>query len=107
MNDFNNKYKPLPDSIYLAKSKNHGLGLHAKETIPKETHLGMTHLVIFTEPEWIRTPLGGWLNHSEKPNCRIEYNFLKTKRYLITDKRISKGKELTVKYSLKHYVYDG
>tara|TARA_B100000161_G_scaffold66717_2_gene45431 strand:- start:3455 stop:3778 length:324 start_codon:yes stop_codon:yes gene_type:complete len=107
MNNFENKYRPLPEEVCLQKSSIEGCGIHAKKTIPKNVRIGMTHVSIVSEPDWIRTPLGGWLNHSEKPNCHIEYNFLKTKRFLVTSKRISKGKELTVRYSLKHYVYDG
>ena len=56
----------------------------------------MTHIQI--ENDLIRTPLGGFINHSDNPNCeRKEYNnrwFLKT----IPD--IDKNKELTLKYSM-------
>jgi len=45
-----------------------------------------------------RTPLGGFLNHSEDPNCvRVEVN---NKWYLKTTKDIMKDEELTLAYKL-------
>ena len=35
---------------------------------------GETHVfakVSTTRREWVRTPLGGFINHSEEPNCYI------------------------------------
>ena len=51
--------------------------------------------------EIIRTPLGGFLNHSDDPNCEKvklqEENY--TKYNLITIKNIKAWEELTVKYT--------
>ena len=49
-------YKPLPNSLTIKTSKVNGLGLFAKEAIPKATNLGMTHIKI--GEKIIRTPLG-------------------------------------------------
>ena len=100
-------YRPLPHNLTVAKSSIDGLGLIATTIIPKNTYLGMTHISVITFPDWIRTALGGFLNHSEKPNCRIEYNFFKTRRYLYTNRTIDSGEELTVYYSLREYIYEG
>jgi SET domain-containing protein len=56
----------------------------------------MSHINI--DGEIIRTPLGGFYNHSETPNC-IKYE--KDNRfYLKTISDIEEGEELTVKYTL-------
>jgi SET domain-containing protein len=90
------KYKPLPFYLTIKKSEIHGLGLYSLTEIPKDTTIGMTHIEI--ENDLIRTPLGGFLNHSDNPNCiRKQHNnrwFLKTK------KDIDKNIELTLKYSM-------
>jgi len=59
-------YQPLPDSLCIGDSKIHGQGLIAKENIPEGTDLGVSHYR--KGDEVIRTPLGGFINHSEEPN---------------------------------------
>ena len=89
-------YKPLPDSIVVGKSSIHGYGLIAVEFIPYGTKLGLSHVLL--GECIIRTPLGGFINHSDAPNCvktgSPSYRFLET----ISD--IDKGEELTVRYTL-------
>ena len=60
-------YKPLPDNLRLGFSDIHDIGLFAKEGIAQGTNLGMTHIKV--ADHLIRTPLGGFLNHSEDANC--------------------------------------
>ena len=49
------------------------------------------------DEEIIRTPLGGFINHSENPNCR---KWLEgSKYYMKTIKPIKKGEELFLKYT--------
>jgi SET domain-containing protein len=89
-------YLPLPEILILKKSDVHGMGLFAKSKILKDTSLGMSHINI--DGKIIRTPLGGFYNHSETPNC-IKYE--KDNRfYLKTISDIEEGEELTVKYTL-------
>ena len=58
----------------------------------------MTHVQWFGEPNnLLRTPLGGFINHSDTPNCEI---MGKVKRYLFTKEDIEAGTELTVKYNM-------
>ena len=101
-------YKPLPESLTVKNSKVNGLGLFAKETIPQATNLGMTHIKI--GENIIRTPLGGFINHANDPNCiKVELRMTnmddikKTLRYkkwnLVTIKDIKKEEELTLKYT--------
>ena len=59
-------YKPLPESVTIKKSGINGLGLFATEGIAQGTNLGMTHLKM--GEQIIRTPLGGFINHSNTPN---------------------------------------
>ena len=57
--------------------------------------LGISHIKIGRE--LYRTPLGGFINHSEKPNCqKIEVD---NKWYLQTLRDIKKGEEITLKYT--------
>ena len=89
-------YRPLPFYLTIKESKIHGLGLYSLTDIPKDTTIGMTHIEI--ENDVIRTPLGGFLNHSDNPNCiRKQHNnrwFLKTK------KDIKQNEELTLCYTM-------
>ena len=97
-------YKPLPESVTVKSSPIHGLGLFAIETIPKNINLGMIHFVLENlydnrEREIIRTPVGGFVNHSENPNC--ERTEVKSHRWnLKTIKEVKKGEELTLKYTI-------
>ena len=103
----NAMYKPLPDNLRLGFSDIHDIGLFAKEKIPVGTNFGMTHLQFGKTT--IRTPLGGFINHSEEPNCeKVKLNFTtedhqpvyNVSRFnLITIKPIKKGEELTLKYT--------
>ena len=95
------KYRPLPKTLTIQESDIEGLGLFATKDIKKDTNLGMMHYI--TEfSEVIRTPLGGFINHSNKPNCIKEKEDLiyEERVYLITDRLIKKGEELTVKYTM-------
>ena len=89
-------YRPLPDSLTIKPSSIDGLGLFATQTIPKNTDLGMIH---FSYGELIiRTPLGGFINHSINPNCKKLD--LEDEWHLKTITEIKKGQELTLKYTL-------
>ena len=96
-------YKPLPDSLTIKSSGIHDLGLFAKEDIPQGTNLGMTHLK--TSDTIFRTPLGGFINHSNTPNGeKIELHAnseepFKKKWNLITRQNIKKGEEITLRYT--------
>ncbi len=92
-------YKPLPSHLIIAASTIDGLGLFAVEKIPVQTDLGISHVKDNRfENGYIRTPLGGFVNHSEHPNCETvkEKDFLKIK----TIKDINAGEELTLCYAL-------
>jgi len=89
-------YRPLPESLTIKPSSIEGLGLFATKTIPKNTDLGMIH---FTYGDLlIRTPLGGFINHSGKPNCKKLD--LEDEWHLKTITEIKKDEELTLKYTL-------
>ena len=100
-------YRPLPSSLSIQKSTIEGLGLFAVENIPAETNLGITHIEIYGDI--IRTPLGGFYNHSDNPNCKKIYKELGIngvypipykQTFLVTLNNILKGEEITVKYTL-------
>ena len=95
-------YNPLPEYLAIGPSQIHGAGILAIEDIPGEVVIGITHIY---DPNfihnYIRTPLGGFVNHSDSPNCELieddedaDYKKLKTLH------KIESGKELTLKYSL-------
>ena len=97
-------YKPLPDCVEIRTSPIHGVGLFAKTPIKKGTHLGVSHIYApGFETSYIRTPVGGFINHSDEPNCvKIESpeESMLTYFSLVTSKDIEKDEELTVKYTL-------
>ena len=99
-------YKPLPKSLTIKQSGIDGLGLFAKEGIAQGTNLGMSHLKL--NGNMIRTPLGGFVNHSDDANVvkvellmtyenGIKFNYKKWN--LMTLRDIKKGEELTVRYT--------
>jgi len=96
-------YKPLPKSVTIKVSDIDGLGLFSTETIEKDTDLGITHIILENIPnidsnEIFRTPLAGFINHSDTPNCVKRK--INSKYYLITLRKIKKNEELTLKYTL-------
>ena len=100
-------YKPLPKDVTIKPSKIHGLGLFATKKIPRGSTLGMTHFKhVDYEDGWLRTPLGGFYNHSNKPNCELIDDYFGFAEYrnasklLRTLKDIKLGEELTCKYTL-------
>ena len=62
-------YKPLPKQLTIKKSPIEGLGLYATENIKKNSFIGVTHIRDEQfENKYIRTPVGGFYNHSNDPN---------------------------------------
>ena len=94
-------YNPLPEYLAIGPSQIHGAGILAIEDIPGEVVIGISHVYDPNfQHSWIRTPLGGFINHSKNPNCVIfedEDNIYHRK--LKTIKRIEMGKELTLTYT--------
>ena len=61
-------YRPLPDGLTIKNSPIEGLGLFATIDIKKNTFIGVTHIRDEQfENKYIRTPLGGFYNHSNEP----------------------------------------
>ena len=94
-------YSPLPEYLAIGPSDIHGAGILAKEDIPGEVVIGITHVYDPNfQHDWIRTPLGGFINHSESPNCELVEDDNDEYKRLKTLKKINEGEELTLKYSL-------
>ena len=96
-------YKPLPESVTIKASGVHGLGLFADQKIMQGTNLGMSHIKL--DGQIIRTPLGGFINHSNTPNCtKVELHANGNEPYrkkwnLVTIQDIKEGEEITVRYT--------
>lgn len=102
-------YRPLPDCLTIKESSIEGLGLFATKDIEAGEPLGVTHINIpCISNEMYRTPLGGFYNHSEEPNCKRVGRMLFDKtgdkigwEYVLeTIRPIKEGEELTVEYTL-------
>lgn len=87
-------YKALPDALRIGDSQVAGQGIFAKEDIPIDTELGLSHILL---EEIFRTPLGGFINHSDDPNC-VKYR-VDNKYYIKTIRPIKVGEELFLKYT--------
>jgi SET domain-containing protein len=89
-------YNPLPTCCTIRPSWIEGLGVFAVKEIRQDTELGVSHIEF--ENELYRTPLGGFINHSNKPNCvRIKNG---NKWLLKTTQDIFPNQELTLSYVL-------
>ena len=99
-------YKPLPESVTIKPSGVHGLGLFADQKIMRGTNLGMSNLKL--GDTIFRTPLGGFINHSNTPNVektvllmvnedKVKFDYKKWN--LITLRDIKEGEEITVRYT--------
>ena len=61
-------YRPLPKQLTIKNSSIEGLGLFATEDIKSNSFIGVTHVRDEQfENKYIRTPLGGFYNHSNEP----------------------------------------
>lgn len=93
-------YRPLPECLTIQTSPIHGLGLFSTQSIPADYTLGISHVKMHSaEREFIRTPLGGFVNHSDDPNC-IKGVVGSCMMMLKTLREIVEGEELTVEYTL-------
>ena len=92
-------YQALPKELHIKDSPIAGQGLFAKEDIDAMMYLGVSHVVV--DEDIMRTPLGGFVNHSEEPNCVKWYEDQGWGRiyYMKTIKEIKKGEELFLKYT--------
>jgi len=62
-------YRPLPKELTIKNSAIEGLGLFATTNIEANTFIGVTHIRDEQfENKYIRTPVGGFYNHSNDPN---------------------------------------
>ena len=92
-------YKPLPDGLIIKDSGIEGQGLFTTRELAIGCNLGISHYRI--NNEYIRTPLGGFINHSDTPNCGRSQIRIKPgldKWSIIVTKNIPEGSELTLKY---------
>ena len=122
-------YRPLPKSLTIKDSKIDGLGLFSKTKIQKNTFIGITHVKHNDfQDMYIRTPLGGFYNHSKNPNVTKissdtlpKYDFgqnieMKIKEsledknnnklkyfYLVSLKDIEPGEEILAKYTFYEF----
>ena len=61
-------YRPLPKELTIKNSLIEGLGLFATANIKANIFIGVTHIRDEQfENKYIRTPLGGFYNHSNDP----------------------------------------
>ena len=91
-------YRPIPKYLTIKSSHIEGLGLFAIDNIDNNFRIGLTHIRDNRfQDGYSRTPLGGFFNHSETPNCKVVYedDFI----FLETIKEIKEGEELTVQYT--------
>ena len=95
-------YKPLPDGLYVSNSDIAGQGLFTNRKLEVGTELGLSHKMI--DNNLIRTPLGGFINHSEEPN--VQKYQIGNDYFIKVIKDINVGEEITLKYNWYNPVTD-
>ena len=112
-------YTALHDDLTIRQSPIHGLGVFATATIPAGTVLGISHIADQANGRYhcgfIRTPLGGFINHSDVPNSTkigvvhldgeesyipLQGRETSTTMALRTTREIMPGEEVTVFYTI-------
>ena len=107
-------YKPLPDGLYIGMSSIEGQGVYTSRALFKGCQLGESHYRVATNDVpskhteenksiLIRTPFGGFINHSDKPNCHRSQIRVKPglDKWIITVvEDVNPGDELTLKYTM-------
>ena len=94
-------YRPLPKYLTIQPSKIEGLGLFTIKAIRDlETSIGVTHVFMDDKGQVIRTPLGGFINHSDNPNCVVKRMQGTYVNYLFPLRPIKANEEITLKYSM-------
>ena len=98
-------WRPLPNYLTIKQSTIEGLGLFTTDQIKQGDDLGMTHVF---DPRfhdnYLRLPLGAFVNHHEIPNCKAVFceedeKLGKVKHIrIVALNDIEKGSEITVKY---------
>tara|TARA_R110002020_G_scaffold429674_1_gene639309 strand:- start:1269 stop:1589 length:321 start_codon:yes stop_codon:yes gene_type:complete len=98
-------YRPLPEEVTIKKSEIEGLGLFTTKDVKKSHVFGTSHILDYRfENNYIRTPLGGFVRNSSKPNCMLlKMSSVKGGFSLSARRDISEGEELTTKYSLYEF----
>ena len=109
-------YRPLPDSLTIkesglsTKTGRRELGIFATQDIPAGVCLGITHYYLDFDAvpdmsgdshKLVRTPLGGFINHSESPNCKLLQCITSTPTEwkLHTENDIKEGEEVLLTYT--------
>ena len=99
MNKKESYYRPLPNMLTIKESRIEGIGLFATRDIDAPIELGITHVEHKKfEDGLIRTPLGGFINHSTTPNCELVDHL--GNKHLRVIKDVEAGEELTVTYNI-------
>lgn len=94
-------YKPLPDYLAIGPSDIHGAGIIAKDDIPAEIDMGISHVYDPNfQHDYVRTPLGGFINHSDDANCELIEDEDSEYKRIRTIRKVLEGEELTLKYSM-------
>ena len=95
-------YRPLPKELTRKESDIQGLGLFAIEKI-KSGVIGIgwvKHDDHVFRNGYVRTPLGGFVNHSDDPNCEKQVHESVGLIWLKAMRNIEPGEELTITYTL-------
>ena len=95
-----NYYQPLPDGFTIKESSIQGLGLFTTKKIKKGLiGVGWVKNGNFTDG-YVRTPLGGFVNHSDEPNCNKMVHDSVGIMWLEAIRDINPNEEITLEYSL-------
>ena len=86
-----NPYRPLPEGLFIEESK-------SRDKVYLLIGLYIGTRILDWPSMLVRTPLGGFINHSDEPNCmRVQ----KDNRWnLLTIANILPGEELTLRYTM-------
>ncbi len=92
-------YKPLKENLTIKLSEIDGLGLFTTSEIEGGVILGVSHIEDDRfENGYIRTPLGGFINHKGDSNTRIDFE--DDIGRVVTKRKIEEGEEITLTYTL-------
>jgi SET domain len=91
----------------IKKSKIHGKGIYLTKSFKKNEQIGVGIDYYLGFLPYVTSEFGSWINHSFKPNTRLEYSDKDKVYYIISNEYLPSNTELTLDYKKTPFYIQG